>query len=81
MHMHHDHVHEHHHSETPMEELVVLMKYMVGHNAEHTHELSHLAEDIKEAGNEEICNEIMRAVECYNQGNDILASALSKIKE
>lgn len=78
MHMHHEH--EHHHTGTPLEELVVLMKYMVGHNAEHTHELAHLAEDIKETGNEAVYEEIMKAVEFYNQGNDVLAKALAGIK-
>lgn len=81
MHMHHDHGHEHHHTGTPMEELVALMKYMVGHNAEHTHELSHLAEDIGAAGKEDTCKQIMEAVECYEKGNEILAKALAEIKE
>ncbi len=78
MHMHHEH-HEHDHQVTPIEELVALMKYMVGHNAEHTHELEHLALDIKEAGNEEVYKLIMDAVSDYHKGNDILAEALSKL--
>ncbi len=78
MHMHHEH-HSHKSSATPIEELVALMKYMVGHNAEHTHELEHLALDIKDAGNEEVYADIMAAVENYHKGNDILAQALSKL--
>ena len=78
MHMHHEH-HKHDMGTTPIEELVALMKYMVGHNAEHTHELEHLAEDIKDAGNEEVYNKIMEAVENYHKGNDILADALAKL--
>ena len=38
---HHDHDHDHHHHDhTPMEELVALMQYMVGHNAAHARELA-----------------------------------------
>ena len=49
---HHDRDHCHHDHEchcgghcqhTPMEELVALMKYMVGHNAAHAKELADLA--------------------------------------
>ena len=43
----HDHLHEdgsaHDHTHTPMEELLALMKYMVGHNAAHARELADLA--------------------------------------
>ncbi len=78
MHMHHEH-HTHDNGVAPMEELVALMKYMVSHNAEHTHELEHLALDIKDAGNEEVYNKVMSAVENYHKGNDILADALSKL--
>ncbi|MBQ0135428.1 MAG: hypothetical protein KBS43_01670 [Oscillospiraceae bacterium] len=78
MHMHHEH-HAHDTTSTPVEELVALMKYMVGHNAEHTHELEHLALDIKDAGNEDVYKEVMEAVENYHKGNEILAEALSKL--
>lgn len=79
MHMHHEH--NDHHDVAPKEQLVALMKYMVGHNAEHTHELEHLALDIKEAGEESIYVTIMEAVENYHKGNKILADALAKISE
>ncbi|MBQ0014036.1 MAG: hypothetical protein MJ111_00115 [Clostridia bacterium] len=79
MHMHHEH--DDHHDVAPKEQLIALMKYMVGHNAEHTHELEHLALDIKEAGEESTYETIMEAVENYHKGNEILADALAKISE
>ena len=64
MHLDHDHLgaaHEHHHDHcghncggcesachTPIEELVALMKYMVGHNAAHANELASLAKQLDE---------------------------------
>ena len=56
----HDHDHECSHScdgcatpceHTPMEELMALMQYMVGHNAAHARELADLAVQLDQAGN------------------------------
>ena len=53
----HGHCHDHDHGccgscqHTPMEELVALMKYMVGHNAAHAKELADLAAKLDQAGN------------------------------
>ena len=58
-HHHHDHSHDSAHdcgscasacSHTPMEELVALRKYMVGHNAAHAKELADLAVQLQKAG-------------------------------
>ena len=35
----HEHSHDHSHTDTPREELIALMRYMVGHNVSHTNEL------------------------------------------
>ena len=53
MHEHgHDHEHEHHHDHAPgaasMEELVAMLRYMVGHNAAHIRELAELAGQLAE---------------------------------
>ena len=47
----HEHGHSHDHTHAPMEELVALMKYMVGHNAAHAKELAELACKLEIAGN------------------------------
>ena len=39
----HEHSHDHSHTDTPREELIALMRYMVGHNVSHTNELKELA--------------------------------------
>ena len=62
----HDHENEHTHSHedcahthcdaccgcehSPKEELMALMKYMVGHNASHANELANLAKQLQEMG-------------------------------
>ena len=45
-----------------MEELVALMKYMVGHNAAHAHELADLAKQFEIAGNHAAYEQVMAAV-------------------
>lgn len=62
----HDHSHSHGHShcdnETPMEELLALMKYMVAHNDAHAQEMAELATKIREAGKLHAYKKIMDAV-------------------
>ena len=61
---------------TPMEELVALMKYMVGHNAAHAKELAELACKLDEAGNHAAYHKVMDAVACFEKGNEMLAEVL-----
>lgn len=77
-HDHHHHEHEHHHH-TPMEELVALMQYMVGHNAAHARELAELAHQIAHAGNEHAYGKVMYAVSKFDEGNAILAEVLREL--
>ena len=62
----HDHSHHGGHShcddETPMEELLALMKYMVSHNDAHAQEMAELATKIRAAGKEGAYRKIMDAV-------------------
>ena len=81
----HEHTHEHHHEHShgdapaqPMEQLYALMKYMAGHNADHTRELEGLAGKAKEAGADEAYDLIMEAVRFFDQGNESLSKALEK---
>ena len=80
-HQHHEHTHEHdhHHSHTPMEELLALMKYMVGHNAAHARELADLAVKLDEAGSHASYHKVMDAVACFEQGNNMLAEVLKEL--
>ena len=77
----HEHGHDHHHSHTPMEELVALMKYMVGHNAAHAQELAELAKKLDEAGDHGAYHKVMDAVASFDNGNKILAEVLDAVNK
>ena len=89
---HHDHEHDHGApcaqdctacgegcTHTPMEELVALMKYMVGHNASHTNELANLAKELDKAGEHAAYEQVMQAVSDYEKGNLRLSAILSSL--
>ena len=83
----HDHGHCHDHDQgccgncqhTPMEELVALMKYMVGHNAAHAKELADLAAKLDQAGNKMAFEQVMAAVSDFEKGNMRLSLVLSAL--
>ena len=64
---------------TPMEELVALMKYMVGHNAAHAQELAELAEQLDKAGSHAAFEQVMAAVCDFEKGNMRLTAVLSAL--
>ncbi len=89
---HHDHHHHHDHScdhncagcasaceHTPLEELVALMKYMVGHNAAHAKELADLAHQLEHAGAHTAYEQVMAAVSDFEKGNMRLSVVLSSL--
>ena len=84
----HDHSHEceghcdhcHSHCEhTPMEELLALMKYMVGHNASHARELADLAVQLEKAGSHSAYEQVMAAVSDFEKGNLRLSAVLASL--
>ena len=91
----HDHSHEHHHHDhdcscgcagcgggcehTPMEELVALMKYMVGHNAGHARELANLAAQLQQLGSPTAYEQVMAAVSDFEKGNMRLSMVLAAL--
>lgn len=83
----HDHNHECGHEchgctsceHTPMEELVALMKYMVGHNAAHAKELADLAVQLEKAGSHTAYEQVMAAVSDFEKGNLRLSAVLSSL--
>lgn len=89
----HSHDHEHDHSctgscsgcasqceHTPMEELMALMKYMVGHNASHAKELADLASQLEKLGNHTAYEQVMAAVSDFEKGNMRLSVVLSSLE-
>ncbi|MBR5529056.1 MAG: cobalt transporter [Oscillospiraceae bacterium] len=85
----HEHCHEHGHEcggcgggcqHTPMEELMALMQYMVGHNAAHARELADLAAQLEKIGNRIAYEQVMAAVSDFEKGNLRLSTVLASLK-
>lgn len=64
---------------TPMEELLALMKYMVGHNAAHAKELADLAVQLEQAGSHTAYEQVMAAVSDFEKGNLRLSAVLASM--
>ena len=95
-HHHHDHDHHDHHHDhgcsgscqgcasqcehTPQEELMALMKYMVGHNTAHAKELADLAVQLDKAGNHMAYEQVMAAVSDFEKGNMRLSLVLASLQ-
>jgi len=82
----HSHVHgeaEHDHipveNATPVEELLVMMKYLVSHNDAHAQEVADLARNLQSAGKYSVYDEIMDAVADFDMVNAKLAAILDKL--
>ena len=65
---------------TPKEELMALMKYMVGHNAAHAKELADLAVQLDKAGDHVAYEQVMAAVSDFEKGNMRLSVVLSSME-
>ena len=91
----HTHSHSHSHSHdcggdcsgcgsqcehTPMDELLALMQYMVGHNAAHARELADLAIQLEQAGSHSAYEQVMAAVSDFEKGNMRLSVVLNSLK-
>ena len=79
----HDHSHHggHRHcaEDTPMEELLALMKYMVSHNDAHAQEMAELAANIRDAGKIHAYRKIMDAVADFDILNAKLDAVLKEL--
>ena len=96
-HHHHDHDHHHHDHDhgcsgscqgcasqcehTPLEELMALMKYMVGHNAAHAKELADLAGKLQQLGGNVAYEQVMAAVSDFEKGNMRLSMVLASMDQ
>ena len=82
----HSHTHgeeEHDHipleNATPLEELLVLMKYLVSHNDAHAQEVADLARELMNAGKNTAYDEIMDTVADFDMVNAKLAAILNQL--
>ena len=75
--------HDHNPTEgcTPLEELLVLMKYLVSHNDAHAQEVADLARELMTAGKHTAYDEIMDAVSDFDMVNAKLAAVLSRLTD
>ena len=80
-HTHGEEAHDHLPQEnaTPLEELLVMMKYLVSHNDAHAQEVADLARELMVAGKDVAYDEIMDAVSDFDMVNAKLAAILSKL--
>jgi len=65
---------------TPMEELLVMMKYLVTHNDAHAQEVADLARELMHSGKNVAYDEIMDAVSDFDMANAKLAAVLEKLQ-
>lgn len=88
----HEHCHEHihcgedhncaacgHEHVSPREELLALMKYMVGHNQSHANELAQLAKQLQDVGENTAYEQVMLAVSDFEKGNLRLSTVLAAL--
>ena len=80
-HTHGDEAHDHLPKEnaTPLEELLVMMKYLVSHNDAHAQEVADLAGELMAAGKDVVYDEIMDAVSDFDMVNAKLAAILGRL--
>ena len=80
-HTHGDEEHDHlpRENATPLEELLVMMKYLVSHNDAHAQEVAELARELMAAGKDVAYDEIMDAVSDFDMVNAKLAAILSNL--
>ena len=73
--------HEHYVDEnaTPLEELLVMMKYLVAHNDAHAQEVADLARNLQGAGKYSVYDEIMDAVADFDMVNAKLDAVLNQL--
>ena len=82
-HTHGEEAHDHQPLEnaTPLEELLVMMKYLVSHNDAHAQEVADLARELQAAGKTGVYDEIMDAVSDFDMVNAKLSAILRQLTE
>ena len=72
--------HAHGYMETPMDEMLALMKFMVEHNDAHAQELATLADQLQEKGKKRAYQQIMDAVADFDMANATLNAVLQNLQ-
>ncbi len=66
---------------TALQELRVLLEYLVKHNQDHATELMDLAVRVKEQGHATAYDHMAKGVDLLNESNQSLQAALKKLEE
>ena len=66
---------------TAIEELRLLLEYLVKHNQEHANELMDLAVRVKDQGHEKAYDHMAEGVDLLNGSNQSLREALDELEE
>ena len=72
--------HAHGYMETPMDEMLALMKFMVDHNDAHAQELATLADQLQVKGKKRAYQQIMDAVSDFDMANATLNAVLQNLQ-
>ena len=82
-HTHGDEEHDHlpRENATPLEELLVMLRYLVSHNDAHAQEVADLAGELRAAGKDVAYDELMDAVSDFDMVNAKLAAILNTLTE
>lgn len=75
----HTHAHPHQMDETPLDETLALMKFMVQHNDSHAQELAELACQLQASGESTAYRKIMDAVSTFDMANATLDAVLHEL--
>lgn len=75
----HSHAHSHQMDETPLDETLALMKFMVQHNDSHAQELAELACQLQASGESAAYRKIMDAVSTFDIANATLDAVLHEL--
>ena len=78
-HAHDGHEHTPAQGSTPLEELLVMMKYLVSHNDAHAQEVADLAQELLSAGRNGAYDQVMDAVSDFDMVNAKLAAILNQL--
>lgn len=73
--------HSHGTGDTPLEELLALMKFMVNHNDAHAQELAELASQLQGTGRAHAYRQLMDAVVSFDMANAQLDAVLRELEE
>ena len=76
----HSHDHSHGQGDTPMDEMLALMRFMVNHNDAHAQELAELALQLHDAGKTRAYSQIMDAVSDFDMVNAKLSGIADSLE-